>query len=73
MQKKEYSVPILVSREIDLGVFGDYGDNPPGPGGGCGRGGRGRHWRGPRWGGGFWREALPIPVADVRQLNLRME
>jgi len=72
MQKSEYTKPRLVSREIDLGVFGDYGDNPPGPGGGCGRGGR-RGGRGGHWGGGFWRDALPNPVADVRQLNLRME
>ena len=73
MQKREYTRPRLVSREIDLGVFGDYSDQPPGPGGGCGRGGRGRGGRrGGRW-TGFWSKALPVPVADVRRLNLRLE
>ncbi len=72
MNKKSYNKPLLVTREIDLGVFGDYTDCGPGGGHG-GRGGRRGGHGGRRGGHGFWREALPIPVANVGQLNLRME
>ena len=68
MDKLSYRKPLLITREIDLGVFGDYGNDDPDrrrrrSGGGCGYGG----------GHGFWQTALPIPVADIRKLNLRME
>jgi hypothetical protein len=48
--KKEYQQPVLRTKEIELGVFGSYGDDPCS---GNGRHGRHGHRGGGRGGGGF--------------------